>query len=62
MFEHLKHVGKEYKILIAKMVVYYSLVKSTKANLLKLCGIDTILGLQCILQMLEFVNALMKFM
>jgi hypothetical protein len=62
MFEHLKHVGKEYKILIAKMVVYYNLVKPTKANLLNLCGINTILGLQCILQMLEFVNALMKFM
>jgi hypothetical protein len=61
MFQHLKHVEKEYKILIAKMVVCYSLVESTKANLLSLCGIDTILGLQCILPMLEFVNALMKF-
>jgi hypothetical protein len=61
MFQHLKHVGKEYKILIVKMVVYYNLVESTKANLLNSCGIDTILGLQCILPMLEFVNALMKF-
>jgi len=29
MFQPLKHVGKKYKILIAKMVVYYSLVEST---------------------------------
>jgi hypothetical protein len=61
MFQHLKHVGKKYKILIAKMVVYYKLMESTKANLLNLCGIDTILGLQSILPMLECFNALMKF-
>jgi hypothetical protein len=54
-------VGGEYKILIVKMAIECSLVESTKANLLNLCGIDTILGLPCILPMLEFVNAFMKF-
>ncbi len=38
-----------------------NLLESIKANLKKLYDIVTILGLACILPMLEFVNALMKF-
>jgi hypothetical protein len=36
-------LGKEYKTLIAKMVVDFSYVESSNANLLNLCDIDTIL-------------------
>jgi len=38
----LEQVGKKYKMLIAKMIVDYGLMKTTKANLLKLYDIDTI--------------------
>jgi hypothetical protein len=54
-------LGKEYKILVAKMVVDFSYVESTKTNLLNLCDIDTILSLPCILLVLNFINVLMKF-
>jgi hypothetical protein len=44
------------------MAIDYSSMEWTKANLLNLIGIDTIIGLTwCIFPMLEFVNALMKF-
>jgi hypothetical protein len=33
----------------------------SQGQLLSLCDFDTILGLSCVLTMLEFVNALMKF-
>jgi hypothetical protein len=45
MFQPLKYVGKDYKILIIKIVADYSLVELAKANLLNLCDIDMILGL-----------------
>jgi hypothetical protein len=45
MREPLNHVGKKYKMLIAKMVIDFGLVEPTKANLLTLCDIDMILGL-----------------
>jgi hypothetical protein len=38
----LERVGKKYKMLIAKMVVDYGLIKTTKANLLNLYDIHTI--------------------
>jgi len=43
------------------MAINYSLVESTKTNLLNLCDIVPILGLPCNLPMLEFVYVLMKF-
>ncbi len=36
-------------------------MKVAKANLVNLCDVGIILGLPCILLMLEFVNALVKF-
>jgi acetyl/propionyl-CoA carboxylase alpha subunit len=61
MLQPLKQVGKEYKTLIAKMTTNSANVESAKANLLNLCDIDMILGLPCILPMLESMNGLMKF-
>jgi len=43
------------------MATNCSLMELTKTNLLNLCDIVTILGLPCILHMLEFIYALMKF-
>jgi hypothetical protein len=37
------------------------IMKVANANLVNLCDVGTILGLPCVLPMLEFVNALMKF-
>jgi hypothetical protein len=61
MLTPLKKVGKKYKTLIAKMVVDSGIVKATKANLVNLCDVGTILNLPCVLPMLEFINALIKF-
>ncbi len=36
-------------------------MKATNANLVNLCDVGTILGLPCVLPMLESINALMKF-
>jgi hypothetical protein len=36
-------------------------MEATRTNLVNLCDIGTVLGFLCILPMLEFVNALMKF-
>ncbi len=36
-------------------------MKATNANLVNLCDVGTILGLPCVLLMLESVDALMKF-
>ncbi len=49
-------------MLITNMTIDYSSMESTKANLLNLIDIDTIIRFTwCIFPMLEFVNALMKF-
>jgi hypothetical protein len=57
----LKRVGKKYKTLIVKMAIDNGYVETIKMNLVNLCDVGIILGLPCILPMLEFVNALMKF-
>jgi Fe2+ or Zn2+ uptake regulation protein len=44
VFQLLKHVWEKYKMLITNMVIDYSSMESTKANLLNLIGIDTIIG------------------
>jgi hypothetical protein len=44
MLQLLKHVWEKYKMLITNMVIDYSSMESTKANLLNLIGIDTIIG------------------
>jgi len=61
MFSFLKKVRKDYKTLVAKMVGNNGIVEATKANVVNLCDVGTILGLPCVLPMLEFVNDLMKF-
>jgi hypothetical protein len=61
MLQPLKWVGKEYKTFIAKMATKSVYMELAKANFLNLCDIHMILGLPCILPMLEFVNGLMKF-
>jgi hypothetical protein len=62
MLQPLKYVGKKYKMLIIKMAANCGSMELVKINILNLCDIDMILGLPCVLPMLEFVNALMKFM
>jgi hypothetical protein len=57
----LKKVGKKYRTLIAKMAINNSIVKATKANLVNLRDVGTILGLPCVLPMLESIDVLMKF-
>jgi hypothetical protein len=61
MLQPLKWVGKKYKTFIAKMATNNANVESAKTNLLNLCDIHMILGLPCILPMLESLNGLMKF-
>jgi hypothetical protein len=61
MLPPLKHVGKWYKTMIAKMAINNGSMESTKANLLNMSNIDMILGLPCILLMLESMNGLMNF-
>ncbi len=61
MLAPFKKFGKDYKTLIAKMVVDNGIVEASKANLVNLCDVGTILGLPCVLPMLESINALMKF-
>jgi hypothetical protein len=54
-------VQKKYKTLIIKMVIDSGSLEVARTNLVNLWNIGMILGLLCILPMLEFVNALMKF-
>jgi hypothetical protein len=61
MLAPFKKFGKDYKTLIAKTVVDNGTVEASKANLVNLCDVGTILGLPCVLPMLESINALMKF-
>jgi hypothetical protein len=61
MLVALKRVGKEYKTLIVNMATNSGTMETTKANLVNMCNVGTILSLPCVLFMLEFVNALMKF-
>jgi hypothetical protein len=54
-----RELGKNRKTLIVKTVV--GIMKATNANLVNLFDVDTILGLPCVLLVLEYVNALLKF-
>jgi hypothetical protein len=56
----MKCVGKWHKTLIAKISNDNGYLGS-QGQLLNLCDFNTILGLPCVLPMLEFVNALMMF-
>ncbi len=61
MLAPFKKFGKDYKTLIAIMVVDNGIMEASKANLVNLCDVGKILGLPCVLPMLESINALMKF-
>jgi hypothetical protein len=61
MLQPLKHVGKKYKMLIIQMATDCGSMELIKVNLLNLCDINMILGVPCVLPMLEFVDALIKF-
>jgi hypothetical protein len=61
MLTLLKQIGKKFKMLIVKMTVDFGSMEATKANMLNLYDIDTIINLPCIFPMLEFINVLMKF-
>jgi hypothetical protein len=43
------------------MAIDNGIVEASKANFVNLCDVSTILGLSCVLPMLEFINALVKF-
>jgi hypothetical protein len=58
MLTCLKHVKKKYKSLIVKMVVNNGIMEATKVNLMNLNDVHIILGLSCVLLMLESVNTL----
>jgi hypothetical protein len=57
MLASLKKVGKKYRTLIAKMVIYNGIVKVAKANLLNLCDVGRILSLPYVFPLMKFVQA-----
>jgi hypothetical protein len=59
--EPVKRVMSEYKALVLKMHMDSSSLATAKANLNLLCEIELLLGLACILPMLEALNYLIKF-
>lgn len=61
MLAPLKWVKKEYETLIVKMVIDSGFVEVARTNLVNLCDLHAILGLPCILPMLQFINVLTKF-
>jgi hypothetical protein len=61
MLTPLKQIGKKFKMLITKMAVDFDSMEATKANMLNVCDIDTIMGLPYIFPMLKSINVLMKF-
>jgi hypothetical protein len=46
---------------ITKVAVDNGFMEVTKTNLVNMCDVSIILGLPCVLSMLEFVHGLMKF-
>ncbi len=61
MLELLKRVMVEYKTLIVKMSQDNVLVVQTRFNLDLFCDLHMLLGLFCLLPLLEVVNALIKY-
>jgi hypothetical protein len=59
--EPVKRVMSEYKALVLKMHLDSQSLATAKANLNLLCEIELLLGLACILPMLEALNYLVKF-
>ncbi len=61
MLEPLKWVMAKYKTLIVKMSKDNVLVAQARFNLNLFCDLHMLLGLFCLLPLLEAVNALIKF-
>jgi hypothetical protein len=59
--EPVKRVLSEYRALVLKMHMDAPSLATAKANLNLLCEIELLLGMTCILPMLEALNYLMKF-
>jgi len=56
-----KKVLSEYKALVVKMVEDSVIVDTTKINYELMCDLETLLGLSCIIPLLELVQGLSKF-
>jgi uncharacterized membrane protein len=61
MLEPLKRVMAKYKTLIMKMSQNNVSIAQARFNLNLLCGLHMLLGLFCLLPLLEVVHALIKF-
>ncbi len=61
MLTHLKQIGKKFKMMIGRMVVGFGFNGSNQGQYFKFVWQCTIMGLLCILPMLETINVLMKF-
>jgi hypothetical protein len=61
MFKPLKQSLMEYKSLVIKMYMDASKSKHVRNNLDLLCDLELVLGLPCILPMLEVVHTLIKY-
>ncbi len=55
-----KRVLSEYKALVVKMVEDNVIVDTTKINYELMCDLETLLGLSCIIPLLELVQGLSK--
>jgi hypothetical protein len=56
-----KRILVEYKTLVVKMHDDLHIVVVTKTNLQYICDIEVVMGLTCIMPLLELVHALIKF-
>jgi hypothetical protein len=56
-----KHFLQEYKPLIVNMAKDSTIITTTKTNYEFLCDAKTLLGLACVLPLLEVVHGLSKF-
>jgi len=61
MFSPLKRLLTKYKLLVVKMYMDAPKSKPTQDNLDLLCDLELVLGLPCILPMLEVVLTLIKY-
>jgi hypothetical protein len=61
MLEPLKQVMAKYKTLIVKMSQDNVSITQTRFNLDLLCDLHMLLGLSCLLPLLEVMHALIKF-
>jgi hypothetical protein len=55
MLSHFKKVFSEYKTLVTKMVEDNVIVDISKTNYELMCDLETLLGLSCIIPLLELV-------